>query len=170
MSHEHDDVDNNSSSNQTFQTVIGKRLTRRELFGGAASTAALVAVGASASNTAAAQGAVAYGGGNGGGHGPGYGGARHQHLRLNFDPVAKNLEDAVTLPAGYSCDVFRAGDHHDGMYFFGLGGNGRYSPYVSARGLLVLNHEAVTPAFLHPTGQTIVGGARTVAEEVQREF
>jgi len=190
MSHEHDDVDNNSSNNQSFQAVVTKRLTRRELFGGAASTAALAAVGATAANSAAAQGS------NGGGYGGGYG-APYRHLRLNFDPVAKNLEDAVTLPPGYSYDVlyalgdpiaghvadyandgtdnpatyvFRAGDHHDGMYFFGLGANGRYSPYVSARGLLVLNHEAITPAYLHPTGQTTVGGVRTVAEEVQREF
>ena len=56
------------------------------------------------------------------------------------------------------------------MYFFGMGANGRYSPYNSARGLLCMNHEAITPAFLHPTGQTIVNNVRTVAEEVQREF
>ena len=33
-----------------------------------------------------------------------------------------------------------------------------------------MNHEAITPGFLHPTGQTIVGGVRTVADEVVREF
>ena len=33
-----------------------------------------------------------------------------------------------------------------------------------------MNHEAITPAFLHPAGQTIVNGVRTVAEEVKREF
>ena len=37
-----------------------------------------------------------------------------------------------------------------------------------------MNHEAITPLFLHPTGQTIAGtgsaAARTVADEVLREF
>src|SRR5262245_30607306 len=138
MSHDHDDADLNSSGNQEFQTVLTKRLSRRELFGGAASAAALAAVGATATDTASAHGANA-------GYGGGYGGSRHRLLKLNFDPVAKNLEDAVTLPQGYSYDVlyalgdpiaghvsdyandgsdnpatyvFRSGDHHDGMYFF----------------------------------------------------
>jgi len=193
MSHAHDEEDTNSSSNPTFESVVSKRLTRRELFGGAAGTAAVAVVGAGAANTAIAHGS---GGGYGDGYGGGYG-QRYRSLKLNFDPVAKNLEDAVTLPKGYSYDVlyalgdpiaphvsdyandgtdnpatfvYRAGDHHDGMYYFGLGPNGRYSPNASTRGLLCLNHEAITPAYLHPTGQTIAGGVRTVAEEVQREF
>jgi hypothetical protein len=118
-------------------------------------------------------------------------------LKLSFNSVAKSLEDAVVLPEGYRFDVlyalgdplsahttefsndgtddassfaFRAGDHHDGMYFFGLGTNGRCDRRVSVRGLLCINHEATTPAFLHPSGQTIVNGVRTVAEEVRREF
>ncbi len=64
----------------------------------------------------------------------------------------------------------RAGDHHDGIQYFGLSANGTYSATSSDRGLLVQNHEAITPVFLHPTGQTIVAGARTVADEVLREF
>ena len=194
MSHAHDDADNNSSSNPTFESVVTRRVSRREMLGGTASAAALAAVAASAAPAANAQGAD-YGGGNG--YGGGYGGQRYRALKLNFDPVAKNLEDAVTLPRGYSADVlfalgdpmaahvpayandgtdnpatyvYRAGDHHDGMYFFGMGANGRYSPYNSARGLLCTNHEAITPAFLHPTGPTIVNNVRTVADEVLREF
>jgi secreted PhoX family phosphatase len=187
MSHAHDDVDTNDSNNPNFESILTSRVSRRQMFSGVAGAAALAAVGVSAAGEARAQG--------GGQYGAGSGAARK--LKLNFDPVAKNLDDVVTLPKGYSADVLyalgdpiaphvgdyandgtdnpatyvlRAGDHHDGMYFFGLGSNGRYSPYVSARGLLCLNHEAITPAFLHPTGQTIVGGVRTVAEEVQREF
>ena len=194
MSHAHDDADTNTSSNPSFNSVVTKRLSRREMLGGTASAAALAAVAATAAPAANAQGAD-YGGGNG--YGGGYGGQRYRALKLNFDPVAKNLEDAVTLPRGYSYDVlyalgdpiaahvsayandgtdnpatyvYRAGDHHDGMYFFGMGANGRYSPYNSARGLLCMNHEAITPAFLHPTGATIVNNVRTVAEEVLREF
>lgn len=110
---------------------------------------------------------------------------------LGFAAVAKSLADVVTVPAGYTASVLyalgdpiasgvsayanngtdaaasfaqRAGDHHDGMHYFGLGSNG------STNGLLVINHEAITPLFLHPNGPTVVAGARTVAEEVDREF
>jgi secreted PhoX family phosphatase len=129
-----------------------------------------------------------------GGNGYGY---PQRKLKLNFNPVAKSLEDAVSLPQGYSHDVlyalgdpiarwvddfrndgtddaisfqWRSGDHHDGMYFFGMGPNGRYNKRVSERGLLCMNHEAITPAYLHPAGQTVVGGVRTVRDEVIREF
>lgn len=47
---------------------------------------------------------------------------------------------------------FRAGDHHDGMYFFGLTADGKWDETVSDRGLLCINHEAITPLFLHPNG------------------
>jgi secreted PhoX family phosphatase len=187
MSHEHDDIDTNNSSNPTFDSVLAKRVSRRDMLSGAGSAAALAVVGSTAAGTALAQG----------GDDAGYGGYPHRTLKLNFDPVAKSLEDAVTVPSGYSVDVLyalgdpiakgipdynndgtdeaasfalRAGDHHDGMYFFGLGANGRFNKYVSDRGLLCLNHEAITPGFLHPTGPTIVGGVRTVPEEVLREF
>ena len=79
------------------------------------------------------------------------------------DPIAHHVSpytnEGTDNPATY---VFRAGDHHDGMYYFGLGSNGRYNPYISSRGLLCLNHEAITPAFVHPAGPTVVGGVRTI--------
>ena len=194
MSHEHDDNDTNASSNPDFrirpdQTRLAPRNVRRR---GRRRGAGGRGPATAAKRNAQARRAT--------------GGrlrrrlrkcAAYRPLKLNFNPVAKNLEDAVTLPQGYSYDVlyalgdpiaahvsdyandgtdnpatyvYRAGDHHDGMYFFGMGANGRYSPYDSARGLLCMNHEAITPAFLHPTGQTIVNSVRTVAEEVQREF
>jgi uncharacterized protein len=116
---------------------------------------------------------------------------------LGFAAVAKSVADVVTVPAGYSYSLLyslgdpiasgvsayandgtdaaasfaqRAGDHHDGIHFFGLGGSGGYSTGASDRGLLCMNHEAITPLFLHPTGPTIVAGVRTVADEVLREF
>jgi uncharacterized protein len=183
MSHDATE-DNNSSNNLTFDSIVKTRLSRRDVLGGATSAAALVALGTVASTAKAQDG---YGSG-------GYGG---RNLKLGFNPVAKSLEDAVILPEGYSYDVLyalgdpisrnttdfandgtddpasyahRAGDHHDGMYFFGMDEGGYFNSYISARGLLVLNHEAITPAYLHPTGQTIVGGVRTVADEVRREF
>ena len=182
MSHDHVE-DHNSSGNPTFDSVLTTRLSRRDMLGGATGAAALAVIGGGMATAATAQDNPS--------------GLPQRKLKLNFNPVAKSLEDAVTLPRGYSYDVlyalgdpisrnvgdfandgsdeawsfaFRAGDHHDGMYFFGLGKTGRCDWQVSARGLLCLNHEAITPAYLHPSGQTIVNGARAVAEEVKREF
>ena len=116
---------------------------------------------------------------------------------LSFSAVSKSVADALAVPAGYTASVLyrlgdpiaagvpayanngtdaaatydrRAGDHHDAIQYYGLGANGQYSATSNDRGLLVMNHEAITPAFLHPAGQTIVAGARTVADEVLREF
>jgi secreted PhoX family phosphatase len=118
---------------------------------------------------------------------------------LGFSAVAKSLADTVVVPAGYSFSVLyslgdpiatgisayanngtdlpdsfaqRSGDHHDGMHYFGLDGNGGYGTGSSDRGLLCMNHEAITPLFLHPTGPTLNTEltARIVPEEVQREF
>jgi secreted PhoX family phosphatase len=119
---------------------------------------------------------------------------------LSFTAVAKSLADTLTVPAGYTATVLmrlgdsiaagvsaygnvgtddaatfdrRIGDHHDGMHYFGIGANNQYA-VNSDRGLIAMNHEAITPLFLHPTGQTISGtgnaAARTVAAEVLREF
>lgn len=108
---------------------------------------------------------------------------------LGFTAVPKSLADVVTVPAGYTATVLyalgdpiaagvsayanngtdaaatfaqRAGDHHDGMHYFPID--------ASTRGLLVMNHEAITPLFLHPAGPTVVANVRTVAEEVDREL
>jgi secreted PhoX family phosphatase len=120
---------------------------------------------------------------------------------LSFAAVSKSLADTVVVPAGYTASVLfrlgdpmaasvpaykndgtdepatydrRAGDHHDAIQYFGLSDNGGYSPSSSSRGLLVQNHEAITPLFLHPNGPTISGtgtaAARTVSGEVLREF
>ena len=116
---------------------------------------------------------------------------------LGFEAVGKSLLDRVIVPAGYTASVLyalgdplaadvseyanngtddpasfamRAGDHHDGMHFFGLGGGGSYDTGSSTRGVLCINHEAITPLFLHPAGPTVVAGVRTVAAEVDREL
>lgn len=121
---------------------------------------------------------------------------------LGFTAVPKSVADVVTVPEGYTFAVLyslgdpiaagvspyanngtdpaasfehRSGDHHDGMHYFGLDANGGgYSEGSSDRGLLVMNHEAITPLFLHPTGQTTTGTGtaqrRTSPEEVLREF
>src|SRR5687768_5680266 len=102
MSHEHDEEDNNSSSNPTFDSVLTRRVSRRDMFGGMAGVAAMAAVGTTAANAANAAPAHGSGYGNGPGSNP------YRSLKLNFEPVAKNLQDAVTVPRGYSVDVLYA--------------------------------------------------------------
>ena len=109
---------------------------------------------------------------------------------LDFTAVPKSLADVVAVPAGYQVTVLyrlgdpingtvgayandgsdtnfaaRAGDHHDGMSFFGLAATGTApDPANSSRGLLVLNHENITASYLHPNGPTTVAGVRPTAE------
>ena len=120
---------------------------------------------------------------------------------LGFAPIAKSTADSVVLASGYTASVllrlgdpiaagvpayrndgtdapstfaWRMGDHHDGIHFFPMGPDGRYSATASDRGLLVQNHEAITPMFLHPNGVSTSGSGasqvRTSADEVLREF
>ncbi|ADU40020.1 PhoX family protein [Variovorax paradoxus] len=194
-----DDIGTNPTANPSFTDLIASRLSRRHLFG----------LGVGTAGTALLQ---ACGGGGGGGTSfpilppapapappaptpapP----AQQAPLKLNFNAVAKSLDDVVSVPAGYTASVLyrlgdpiaagvpayandgtdapstydrRAGDHHDGMTFFGINASNKWDPAGASRGLLVMNHEAITPLFLHPAGQTVVGGVRTVADEVLREF
>jgi secreted PhoX family phosphatase len=113
--------------------------------------------------------------------------------KLDFAAVAKNRNDIVTVPAGYSVTVLyrlgdpingstsayanngtdggfssRAGDHHDGMSYFGLAASGS-APDAnnSTRGLLVLNHENITQAYLHAAGATTNNGVRPESEALK---
>ncbi|MGH9847697.1 MAG: PhoX family protein, partial [Blastocatellia bacterium] len=185
-SHHDEDAISNTSFNPSFDSILLKRLSRRQLLRGTAGAAAMAVFGSVGLSSAWAAGQQ---------HGGQ--GVRPRPLKLNFASIPKSLADAVTVPPGYSYDVLyrlgdpiaagvadclndgtdnpesfahRAGDHHDGMSYFGLSHNGKRDDNSSRRGLLCVNHEAITPAFLHPTGQTVVGGARTVPNEVLREF
>ncbi len=112
---------------------------------------------------------------------------------LGFTPVAKSLADVVSVPAGYTVTVLyrlgdpinaatpafandgtdtnyasRAGDHHDGMYFFGLAATGNTpDPTSNTRGILCVNHENISNRYLHVNGPTSVAGARPTAEVVK---
>ncbi|MGB2818887.1 MAG: PhoX family phosphatase, partial [Burkholderiaceae bacterium] len=142
--------------------------------------------------------------------GPGKAPAPSRPTALGFKAVPKSLADSLIVPAGYTASVllrlgdpiakkipayandgtddastfaWRAGDHHDGMYFFPIGASGTEKTEenekheknaLRARGLLVLNHEAITPAFLHVNGPTISGtgenAVRTAPDEVLKEY
>lgn len=135
--------------------------------------------------------------------------------KLGFTAIAKSVADLVTVPSGYNVSVlyalgdsfrtsdtawsdagsetgasyeFRAGDHHDGLYFFGLNSAGT-GPDANnnERGILCMNHEAPNPfnprtgvnnLYIHPNGATVmVSGTgssavanRTVPDEVVKEI
>ena len=108
------------------------------------------------------------------------------------------MTDRVTLPPGHSAQVlyaygdpltsdlepysnrgtepasewdFRAGDHHDGMHFFGLSDGGEFDPNASNRGILCINHENITQFLMHEMAEVARGadGIREV-DEVRKEM
>ena len=159
------DEDSNTSSNLAFGQVLDARLSRRGLFKGAGMAGA--ALGASALTGCATTG-----------H------AGHTVQQLGFKPVAKTTADLVSVPEGYTAQVIyalgdpltgntaafkndgtdtewgaRAGDHHDGIEWFGLDASGQPSDRFASRGLLAMNHEATTDEklssfFIHTNGGT----------------
>lgn len=158
------DEDSNRSDNPTFQSILDERLSRRAVLRrsvGGAAAAVLGSVGLSACGGSDDAEVVV-----------------PAVERLSFTPVAKSLADVLTVPPGYTATVLyalgdplsaatpafkndgtdtgfedRAGDHHDGMVYFGLSDGGSGPDRRSAtRGLLAMNHEALTDNFLHVAG------------------
>lgn len=161
-----DDIDLNPSGNPSFDQVLDARLSRRSILRGGVGTAATALLGGW--SVAAC----------GGDDGPAAASATLD--KLAFAAVPKGLADTVVVPAGYTATVMyalgdplnaatpayrndgtdtgfehRAGDHHDGMEYFGLSADGtRRDANSSERGLLVMNHEALTDNFLHVNGSS----------------
>ncbi|ROZ76992.1 PhoX family phosphatase [Ramlibacter sp. WS9] len=158
MSH---DEDFNNSSNPSFNDVLDARLSRRNVLRVSMGTAGAAVLGSLP--------LVACGGSDDEAAAP-----------LSFPAVAKSTADVLTVPAGYTATVIyalgdpltaatpdykndgtdtgfeqRAGDHHDGMEYFGLNATGTARDATgSERGLLAMNHEALTDQFLHAGGTT----------------
>jgi hypothetical protein len=112
---------------------------------------------------------------------------------LGFSAVAKNLNDVVTVPAGYSVTVLtrlgdplaagvsayanngtdsdfdrRIGDHGDALHFFGLNSAAARDDNSNTRGLMVQNHENLNVQYLHPNGPTNVAtGPRPQGEALK---
>ncbi len=164
-----------------FSTILDTRLSRRSLLKGSLVTAAAAWLGGGSLLLPAAGNAQAV----------------TRPLKLNFRAVAKHTDDTLRIAPGHAWSVLlatgdplesavpayandgsddaasfarRAGDHHDGMHYFGIGRNGRWNRRAADRALLCINHEAITGAFLHPKGQSIVDGRRTDADEVLKEM
>ncbi|AWI52755.1 phosphatase [Aquabacterium olei] len=178
-----DNEDSNTSNNPTFDAVLQARLSRRSILRGSLGTAmtaafgglSLTACGGGGDDTPAATTP-----------------AGSTERLLAFGAVAKTLADTVTVPAGYTATVVlatgdrlfsdvsaytddglntrydrRSGDCHDGMEYFGLSAAGAPDANSSDRCLLGMNHEYITPLFLHANGPT--AGANRVASEVDIE-
>lgn len=113
---------------------------------------------------------------------------------LSFAAVAKNLDDVVTVPAGYSVSVLtrlgdpidaglgayandgtdtnfarRVGDHGDALYYYGLNAAGTRDDASSTRGLLVQNHENISEQYLHVNGPTNFAAGPRPEAEVRKE-
>jgi secreted PhoX family phosphatase len=158
-----DDEDSNPSANPTFDSVLSARLSRRGILRGSLGTALTTAFGGLA--------LAGCGGGDDDDD------SAPPETLLGFAAVAKTLADTSTVPAGYTAaTVFatgdplfagvaacrndgtdtgydrRSGDCHDGMEYFGLSAAGAPDPQNSDRALLGINHEYITPQFLHAAG------------------
>ena len=165
MSH-HPDDNTNLSNNEHFEQILAKAsISRRSLFKGGVGLLAvgslpmLAACGGTSSAAAPAAG-------------------------LAFTAVAKSILDQVILPPGYTFTVLhatgdrlvssipaysnmgtetdewsmRVGDHHDGMDFYYIGADGKFSTKATDRAVLAVNHESSADAhFFHPNGQTSNG-------------
>ncbi len=169
--HSHDHEDFNTSKNPSISEVIDARLSRRSLFKAGFGTAGTAVLGSVALPAC---------GGGGDTPAPAPAPAPDNGIKLSFAAVAKSTADVVSVPAGYTATVLyalgdpltastpdfkndgtdtgfeaRAGDHHDGMEYFGLNAAGTARDAAGAdRGLLVMNHEALTDQFLHAAGVT----------------
>lgn len=176
-----DDIGHNDSNNPSIQEILDARLSRRSLLrggvGGAGlaffSSFGLAACGGSNDDSPASSSSSSSGGA--------------AEKLLGFTPVAKSLADVFTVPVGYTATVIyacgdpltaatpaykndgtdtdfdnRAGDCHDGMEYFGLSAAGAPDASANDRALLAINHEYITPLFLHANGPT--SGTRPAAE------
>jgi secreted PhoX family phosphatase len=179
--------DSNSTNNPHIDQIMAARLNRRSLLLGSISAAATSLCGTSAL-AAAGQAAT----------GAGTVALRAPVNSLGFTAVAKSLADKVVVPAGYDVQIIyalgdplwadtpafrndgadtdwnnRAGDHHDGMEYFGLDADGKPSATSSTRALLAINHEATTDQKLSSFFIHANGGASTLprpAAEVDKEL
>ncbi|MFL0035536.1 PhoX family phosphatase [Acinetobacter baumannii] len=189
--HEDQELDNNTSDNIHFRDILEQHISRRSLITKAASGAVALTL---ASTLTGCNDNDDDSGSNNGGTTPVDPNKKPE--KLTFTPVAKNLNDIVTVPEGYEANVIyalgdsinpdidewddnkipsgpsfllRSGDCHDGMHFFGLNtSTDEFDGNVSAEGLLVMNHEYINQTFLHPKGPTKVDGRRP-EDEVIRE-
>lgn len=186
-----DDVSKNNSGNQGLEEIIQERISRRTVLKGSLVLAASSFMGisltgcggddASATTTSTTTPAATA-------------------FSLGFSAVSKSVADALSIPTGYTHKVlfslgdpinsststyandgtesgssfnYRAGDHHDGMIYFGLNSAGTAKDSSSStRGLLCMNHENITQLFLHTASEVAAGlsaAGRLSASQIDKE-
>jgi uncharacterized protein len=190
------DEDSNRSANPTFDTVLQARLGRRSMLRGSVGSVGTALLGglsmAACGGDDTTSPPVASGSPT-----PTPSATPGVEKLLGFTAVDKSLADSVMIPAGYTASVLyalgdpitatataykndgtdadfdsRAGDHHDGMEFYGLSTTGTESRNANDRGLLLMNHEATTDEKLSSHFIHANGGTTTLprpAAEVDRE-
>lgn len=174
-----DDVSKNTSGNPGFTDILNVRLSRRNVLKGGFGLAAgsFMSFGLSGCLTSSKND------------------DNNDGFSLGFTVVAKSLADVLSIPTGYTAQYlyrtgdpinlatadyandgtdtaasfeFRAGDHHDGMAFFGLNSAGLAKDLTNSnRGVLCMNHENINQQFLHTAADYtagIVNTARVVAQ------
>ncbi|MDP3301432.1 MAG: PhoX family phosphatase [Sulfuricurvum sp.] len=176
--------DCNNSNNESFNNVLSERLSRRDMMKMSAGLIGATMFGSFMSGcndeaTPLASSAAAA-------------------ALLAFTPVAKNLNDVVTVADGYTAKVLyrlgdpikvgisdyandgtntgdfesRSGDCHDGMTYFGLkSNNSGYDHNNSTNGLLCINHEYINQTYLHTVAEVAaINNASRVASQVDKEM
>lgn len=169
---EPDDLDKNPSTAPHLKDIVAGRISRRDVLRGG--LGAMTAAGFGAAGLMAADSAQAYI--------PVPLPPGSPAPMLDFSAVPRFTDDMIHVADGYKATVIfatgdsldpsvpeyvgngsetnyarRAGDHHDGMNYFGLSARGDFrDDSNSNRGLLCVNHENITGTaqFLHPTGGT----------------
>jgi len=169
-----DPVIRNPSQNTPFGTIVQEHISRRSAIGGALASAFTLFASSSPLARALASADPD---------------RADTPVTLGFQSLPVSMTDACVVPPGYTCTVLGAwgeplddqaapwrndgknssqdllhstGMHHDGMHYFPLDGS-------SSEGLLVVNHEYIDEAALHPNGPTTPDGKRP-AEEVRKEI
>ncbi|NWO04801.1 MAG: PhoX family phosphatase, partial [Alteromonadaceae bacterium] len=177
----------NHSNNTAFREVLAARMQRRTLMKGGvgAALASIMGIGLAGcgnDDNAAENPGTPPGSGNG------------KATALGFAAIPVSTANHVVVPEGYTARAFlpwgtpitgtypefrsdasnsgedqeqQVGMHHDGMHFFPIdfktGGN------RSDEGLLVMNHEYINQAALHPDGPTYNANGMRPADEVRKE-
>lgn len=174
--------DCNTSNNESFENVLAERMNRRDVIKMGAGMIGTAFFGSfmagckeeSSTSTAAAA------------------------ALLGFSAVAKNLNDTVTVPTGYTAKAIfatgdpiklgvsayandgtntgdfddRSGDCHDGMVYFGLkSDNSGYDATNSSNGLLCINFEYISQDYLHtPAEIAALNSSARIAAQVDKEI
>ncbi len=164
-----DDIAANPGAGESFDSVVARVSARRRFLKSGLGAGALGFLGLGAGLPATAQPAAPAKAATGGAGAP----------SLGFSPVKASTEDTIALPQGYEHQVInRWGDplfthsaqfkgdaseggdaqaqqigyNHDGMHFFPIDASGSQIGSNSTEGLLVTNHEYITPHFFFPDG------------------